>query len=94
MVSGFLKSNRLRKVKVKVPSGVTRVHREQRNRQNTKCAITKKPLCGIKKFTNRQYKNLNLSQKRVARAYGGYMSHSALKEKITRESVLENSLNL
>ena len=88
MVSGFLKSKRLRKVSVKLPSGKTVVHREQRNRKPTKCAVTKKALAGLKRMTNRQYKNQPLSQKRVARAYGGYLSASALKQKIIEEMVL------
>jgi large subunit ribosomal protein L34e len=87
MVHGALKSRRLRRVSVRTPSG-TVTHYRQRNRQPTKCAVTKKPLKGIPRLTNRKFKNLNKSQKKVARPYGGYMSSQALKEKILREIVL------
>jgi len=87
MVSGVLKSRRLRRVQVKTVTG-TKTHYRQRNRSIAKCAVTKKPLRGIARLTNRQFKNLNKTQKTVSRPYGGYMSHSALKEKIIKEMVL------
>lgn len=88
MVSGILKSRRLARVQVKTING-TKVHYNQRNRKITKCAITKKPLRGIPRKTNRQFKNLNKSSKTVARPYGGYMSHTALKVKILKEMILK-----
>lgn len=88
MVSGVLKSRRLRRVQVKLPSGKTVTHYRQRNRSIAKCAVTKQPLRGIPRLTNRKFKNLNKSQKTVSRPFGGYMSHSALKEKIIKEMVL------
>ena len=87
MVSGILKSRRLRRVKVRVTKGTT-THYRQRNRQIAKCAVTKKPLRGIPRMTNKKFGSLNKSQKTVSRAYGGFMSHSALKEKILKEMVL------
>jgi len=88
MVSGFLKSRRLRRVSVKTTNG-TVTHYRQRNRSIAKCAVTKKPLRGIPRKTNRQFKNLNKSQKTISRPFGGYMSHIALKEKILNEIVLK-----
>lgn len=88
MVSGFLKSTRLKRVQVRIPGSKTVTHYRQRNRQIAKCAVTKKPLRGIPRLTNRKFKNLNKSQKTVSRAYGGYMSHKALKDKILKEVVL------
>jgi large subunit ribosomal protein L34e len=90
MVSGVLKSRRLRRVQVRLPGGKTTTHYRLRNRSHSKCAVTGKPLQGIPRKTNRKFKNLNKSQKTVARPYGGYMSHSALKEKIIKELVLDN----
>ena len=89
MVSGRLKSHRLRRVHVKTTKG-TKTHYRQRNRSIPKCAITKKPLRGIPRLTNRKFKNLNKSQKTVSRAYGGYMSAEALKQKILNEIVLNS----
>ncbi len=89
MVSGFLKSRRLRRVKVKTTNG-TIIHYEQRSRGIARCAITKKPLRGLPRMTNRQFKNLNKSQKTISRAFGGFMSHTALKQKIISEMVLGN----
>ncbi|MFP4402650.1 MAG: 50S ribosomal protein L34e [Candidatus Nanoarchaeia archaeon] len=88
MTNGRLKSRSLRKVQVRVPSGDTRTHYRQKQRKIVKCAVTGKALRGIPRKTQRKFKNLNLSQKRVSRVYGGYMSHTALKEKILKEMVL------
>ncbi len=88
MVSGHLKSRRLRRVQVRTPNG-TVVHYRQRNRQVEKCAVTGKPLRGIPRLTNRQFKNLPKSKKTVARPYGGYMSHNALKQKILNDMVFD-----
>lgn len=89
MVSGRLKSGRFRKIKVRVPGGNTKVQYEKRNRSHPKCAVTKKPLRGIPRMTNRRFKNLNKTQKTVSRPYGGYMSHKALRRKIIEEKVLQ-----
>ncbi len=88
MVSGMLKSRRLKRVQVKTPKGV-HTHYRQRNRSIAKCAVTKEPLRGIPRLTNRKFKNLPKSKKTVSRAYGGYLSHKALKEKILKEFVFE-----
>lgn len=88
MVHGSLKSRSLKRVNVRTPNG-TKIHYRQRNRESTKCAVTKKPLRGIPRLTNRKFKTLPKSKKTVSRAYGGYMSHQALKEKIISEIVLE-----
>lgn len=85
--NGMIKSRSLRKISVKVTKGTT-IHYRQKQRAIAKCAVTKKPLRGIKRLTNRQFKNLNKTQKTVNRPYGGYMSHSALKEKILNEMIL------
>jgi len=87
MVSGQLKSRRLKRVDVKTISG-TIIHYRQRTRSPAVCAVTKKPLRGIKRLTNRKFKNLNKTKKTVSRPYGGYMSHNALKQKILNEMVL------
>ena len=86
MVSGILKSRRLKRVQVKTQKGTT-THYRQRNRSIAKCAVTGKPLRGIPRLTNRKFKNLPKSKKTVARAYGGYLSHTALKEKILKDMV-------
>lgn len=86
MVSGQLKSRRLKRVHVKTTTKNV-IHYRQRNRSIAKCAVTKKPLRGIPRMTNRQFKNLNKCQKTVARPYGGYMSHTALKIKILNDMV-------
>lgn len=84
---GRLKSRSLKRVQVKTTKGTT-THYRQRNRSIAKCAVTKKPLRGIPRLTNRQFKNLSKSKKTVARPYGGYMSGSALKTKILNEMIL------
>lgn len=85
----MLKSRRLKRVRVKTVKGNT-THYEQRNRQIAKCAVTKKPLRGIPRMTNKKFGKLNKSQKTVARPFGGYMSHIALKQKILNEMILNS----
>lgn len=89
MTPGKNKSRRLKKVQVKTCKGTT-THFRQRNRQIAKCAVTKKPLRGIPRKTNKRFSKLNKSQKTISRPYGAYMSHQALKDKILNEMVLEN----
>jgi len=86
MVNGTLKSRRLRRVKVRCTKG-TVTHYVQRNRSIAKCAVTGKPLRGLPRMTNKKFGKLNKSQKTIARPYGGYMSHIALKAKILNEIV-------
>ena len=86
MVSGRLKSRRLRRVFVKTSKGTT-IHYKQRNRSPTKCAVTKKPLKGIPRLTNRKFKNLPKSKKTVSRKYGGYMSAEALRKMLVEEVI-------
>jgi large subunit ribosomal protein L34e len=88
MVSGLHKSGRLRKTQVKTAKR-TVTHRTLRNRSIAKCAETGKPLRGIPRKTNKKFGKLNKSQKTVSRPFGGYMSHSALKEKILKDMILE-----
>lgn len=91
MVSGAFKSRTLAKVHKKTPNGRVSTHYRPRNRSIAKCGVTKKPLRGIPRLTPTKFKKLNKSQKTVARPYGGYMSHKALKNKIMNDIVLENS---
>ncbi len=87
MVSGILKSRRLKRVQVKTQKGNI-THYVQRNRQIAKCAVTGEALRGIPRMTNRKFKNLPKSKKTVSRPYGGYLSHKALKAKILKDMVL------
>lgn len=89
MVYGKEKSKSLRKVFVKTNNG-TKIHWRQKQRSIEKCAVTKKPLRGIPRLTQRKFMKLNLSKRRVSRPYGGYMSHTALREMIIKNSVLNN----
>lgn len=85
---GRLKSRTLRRVHVRVTKG-NRIHYKKRNRSSSLCAITKRPLSGLPRLTNKQFGKLNKSQKTISRPYGGYMSHTALKNKILDEIVLK-----
>ena len=89
MVFGKFKSKKLRRIKVKTPKGRVVTHLRQKLKGPTLCAITGEKLRGIKRGTKTSFKNLNKSQKRVSRAFGGYMSHIALKAKILKEQVLK-----
>ena len=90
---GKLKSRSLARVQVKTTKGNS-THYKRRNRQMTKCAVTKKALRGLPRFTDYKYGNLNRTKKTISRPFGGYMSHIALKEKILNEVVLKEEENL
>lgn len=85
---GRLKSRTLKRVQVKAVKG-TNTHYRRRNRSTSKCAVTKKPLQGIPRLTDKKFGKLNKSQKTVSRPFGGYMNHTALKEMILNEIVLK-----
>lgn len=84
---GRTKSRSLKRVKTRVTKG-TVTHYKRGNRSPSLCAVTKKPLRGLPRLTNKKFGKLNKSQKTISRAYGGYMSHVALKKKIMEEIVL------
>ena len=73
---------------VKLTSNTT-THYRLRNRSIAKCAVTKKPLRGLPRLTNKKFGKLSRTEKTISRPYGGYMSGSALKEKILNEIVLK-----
>ncbi|QQP41617.1 60S ribosomal protein L34, partial [Caligus rogercresseyi] len=54
-----------------------------------KCPMTGLRLKGIKPSRPAERKRLSLRQKKVFRAYGGVLSHMAVKEKIIRAFLLE-----
>lgn len=80
---------RYRQVKVKLAKGNT-THYRLKNRSVEKCAVCKKPLRGMKRLTRTKYKNLNKSQKKVERPFGGYMCHKCLAQKLFEEKVQNN----
>lgn len=91
MVQGQFKSRkRFKRVQVRTSGGNTVTHYRQKTRKANRCAVTKKPLQGIPRLTNRKFKNLNKSKKTISRPYGGYMSHRALKEKILNDMIFED----
>lgn len=89
MVSGKYKSRTFRRVKVKIPSGQTVIQYRKRNRKIAKCAITKKPLRGLKRMDNIRFGNLSRTKKTISRPFGGYMGHDALKKKIILDIISE-----
>jgi len=54
-----------------------------------KCPMTGLKLKGIKPATNQEKTRLSRRQKTVYRAYGGVLSHKAVREKIVRAFLIE-----
>merc|ERR1712138_81816 len=54
-----------------------------------KCPMTGLKLKGVKPATNQEKSRLSKRQKTVFRAYGGVLSHKAVREKIVRAFLIE-----
>jgi len=54
-----------------------------------KCPMTGLTLKGVKPATNQEKTRLSRRQKTVFRAYGGVLSHKAVREKIVRAFLIE-----
>ena len=74
---------------VKTPGSRLVAHFMKKPAKGPHCRETGKPLGGIPCLRPIGYKRLNKRQRSVDRAYGGVLSHSALKERIVRAFLTE-----
>ncbi len=83
------RSRSLRKVFVKTPGGITRVHYRKRKPSKAKCAICGKPLHGVPRERPYKIRNMAKTQKRPERPYGGVLCSSCMRKKIIEEKVVK-----
>jgi len=69
------KSRKLRRVFVKIPGGVTKIHYRRRKPKHAKCAICKKPLHGVPRLIPSKFKDLPKSSKKPIRPYSNLCSN-------------------
>merc|ERR1712127_680347 len=81
------KSNRRKKVRT--PGGKLVFQYLKKRPALPKCPMTGVKLKGIKPSRPAERKRLSLRKKKVFRAYGGVLSHKAVREKIVRAFLIE-----
>eukprot|EP00088_Acartia_fossae_P051054 TRINITY_DN57324_c0_g1_i1.p1 TRINITY_DN57324_c0_g1~~TRINITY_DN57324_c0_g1_i1.p1 ORF type:complete len:134 (-),score=0.99 TRINITY_DN57324_c0_g1_i1:36-377(-) len=81
------RSNKIKKVRT--PGGKLVVHYRRKHCKGPQCAITKKPLRGIKHKTSKELARLPKHKRTVSRPFGGVLSLDALKPRILRAFLVE-----
>merc|ERR1711863_198019 len=81
------KSNRRKKVRT--PGGKLVFQYLKKRPALPKCPMTGVKLKGVKPTRPAERKRLSLRHKKVFRAYGGVLSHKAVREKIVRAFLIE-----
>lgn len=77
-------------IKRVTPSGRITILEKPKKEGKRLCAICKRPLNGIGRYTKVQIRSrVNKTRKRVSRIYGGYLCHKCL-ERILKERLREN----
>lgn len=74
------RSRSLRRVKVKVPGGTTKLVYKKRKKAKAKCGSCGVILKGVPREIPSKMKNLAKSKKRPQRPYGGMLCSSCLKK--------------
>lgn len=80
-----LRNKTFRKVKVKVPSGVT-THHKRRKPAKAKCAKCGKVLAGVANDIPSKMQNMPKTAKRPERPFGGYYCTKCLREKMKEKA--------
>lgn len=79
------RSRSLRRVQKVTPGGKTKKYYIERKPSLPKCAECGEELKGIPRMLGSEAKNAPKSSKRVSRAYGGFLCHNCLKQKLKAE---------
>merc|ERR1712008_341110 len=82
-------TNSNRRKKVRTPGGKLVFQYLKKRPTVPKCPMTGVRLKGIKPSRPAERKRLSLRHKKVFRAYGGVLSHKAVREKIVRAFLIE-----
>ena len=70
----------VKKFKRRIPSGKVVIRKKTEKPEIARCAICKKPLHGIPRFSVSQIRKLSKSNRRPSRAYGGNLCSSCARE--------------
>ena len=76
------RSRTLRRIFVRVPSGVSKLVYKARKTARIKCADCKTVLHGISALSVSKLRNTTNSQKKVERKYGGNLCHKCARKRI------------
>ena len=76
------RSRTLRRVFVRIPSGISKLTYKARKPSRIKCAECKTILHGISAMSKAELRNISNSQKKVARKYGGNLCHKCARKRI------------
>merc|ERR1711953_1012011 len=82
-------TNSNRRKKARTPGGKLVFQYLKKRPSVPKCPMTGVKLKGIKPSRPAERKRLSLRHKKVFRAYGGVLSHKAVREKIVRAFLIE-----
>ena len=80
------RSRSLRRVHIRVPSGVSKLFYKKRKPQKAKCGECGAVLQGVARERPTKMQNITKSQKRPERKYGGVLCPSCTKRKIIAET--------
>ncbi len=80
------RSRSLRRVQKTTPGGKTKTYYNNRKPAVHKCASCGSELKGIPRMSRVEAKNATKSQKKVSRAYGGFLCAGCLKAKLKQEA--------
>jgi large subunit ribosomal protein L34e len=86
------RSRSLRRVKKKMPGGVTKLVYDKRKPGVAKCSICRIELKGIPRLRPVKAANTPKTHKRPERSYGGFMCGACLRKKIKQEARQEAEL--
>ena len=81
------RSNRVKKVRT--PGGKLVLQYLKKRPHVPKCPITGVKIKGVKPATNQEKSRMFRRMKTVTRAYGGVLSHKAVRDKIVRAFLIE-----
>lgn len=86
MPEGKYKSRTYRRVKVRVPSGKSRLVYKKRKPSRAICTICKKPLHGVPRERPYKIKRLSKSKRRPERPYGGVLCSSCMRKELIKRA--------
>ena len=87
MPAGKHRSRSMRRVFVKTPGGVTKLHYRQRKPSKAKCAGCGKILQGTPHKKTSKQKNLPKTKKRPSRPYGGVLCSACMRKQMREKNV-------
>ncbi len=90
MARGMFRSRSLKRIKVRVPGGESRIHYKERAPSKAKCAGCKAELKGTPNKRVPLMKKLSKTEKRPERPFGGYYCSKCMREHLRKKLVLKS----